>query len=105
MQLQKKIRRETGGLLDLVPTSAMPVLAMRRVTVRGREHRLCLETAVWDGLDAIALNELRSTQELCAEIEAGRPRNVPLTSAIRTYVLDYFRRSASTPPQPPYLLS
>ncbi|WP_246024622.1 ribbon-helix-helix domain-containing protein [Azospirillum ramasamyi] len=49
--------------------------------------------AIWSGLDEIAKKEERPVRELCQEVDSSRPTTMPLTNAIRSYVLDYFRRS------------
>ncbi|MBY6265462.1 aryl-sulfate sulfotransferase [Azospirillum sp. 412522] len=68
-------------------------MASRTIPLPNRRARLRLEEAVWNGLDDIARKERRPVQELCREVDALRPSNTPLTSAIRNYVLDYYRQA------------
>ncbi|XWZ94094.1 ribbon-helix-helix domain-containing protein [Azospirillum sp. B2RO_4] len=70
-----------------------PSIVSRTIPLKDRRARLRLETAVWSGLDDIAQKERRPVRELCIEVDALRPSTTPLTSAIRSYVLDYYRRS------------
>ncbi|RUQ74676.1 hypothetical protein EJ913_05315 [Azospirillum doebereinerae] len=79
------------AVLDHAPLVAWPLVAARTVPLRDRQTRLRLETAVWEGLDAIAEREGCPVKELCVALDADRPPNVTLSSAIRSYVLDYFR--------------
>ncbi|WP_449234028.1 ribbon-helix-helix domain-containing protein [Azospirillum doebereinerae] len=70
-----------------------PTVVSRTVSLPDRRAKLRLESAVWSGLDEIARKQLRPVQELCKDVDAHRPPGMPLTSAIRTYVLDYFRQT------------
>lgn len=71
-----------------------PILAVRTVPLPDRRVRIRLEVAVWDGLEIIAGQLGRTVHSLCGEVDATRPNHVALTSAIRTYVLEYFRKLA-----------
>lgn len=71
-----------------------PMLAVRTVPLPDRRIRIRLEVAVWDGLEIIAEQLGRSVHSLCGEVDAARPNHIALTSAIRTYVLEYFRKLA-----------
>lgn len=85
------------GVVDLSYVTALapwPLLVVRTVPLPGRRACIRLEVAVWDGLVTIAENAGRSVDCLCAEVDAARPAHVTLTSAIRNYVLEYFRRLA-----------
>ena len=78
---------------DVASSISWPMMAVRTVLLPERRVRLRLEAAVWDGLDAIAAQEMRPVWDLCGDLEAARSANITLASAIRTYVLDYFRQS------------
>ncbi len=85
------------GVVDLSYVAALapwPLLANRTVPLPDRRVRIRLEMAVWDGLETIAGHVGRSVDSLCAEVDAARPTHITLTSAIRTYVLEYFRKLA-----------
>jgi len=75
-----------SGLMD------WPAMSVRVVPVGNGERRVRLENAVWDGLDAIAQSEGLLTKQLCAKLDARRSESVALSSEIRSFVLDYFRR-------------
>lgn len=75
-----------SGLMD------WPAMSVRVVPVGNGQRRVRLENAVWDGLDAIAQSEGLLTKQLCAKLDARRSESVALSSEIRSFVLDYFRR-------------
>lgn len=75
-----------SGLMD------WPAMSVRVVPVENGQRRVRLENAVWDGLDAIAHSEGLLTKQLCAKLDARRSESVALSSEIRSFVLDYFRR-------------
>ncbi|MBP2230558.1 putative DNA-binding ribbon-helix-helix protein [Azospirillum agricola] len=79
---------------DAADLISWPLVVARTIPLDGRHVRLRLETAVWDGLDAIAAEEGRGVRDLCGELNAARPANTPLTSAIRNHVLAHFRNAA-----------
>jgi len=65
-------------------------IVKRCVTISGRKSGVSLESAFWDALEEIA--DIRDTTRatIVSTIESeGRPRN--LSSAIRVFVLDYYR--------------
>ena len=59
---------------------------------RSLSDSVSLETAFWDGLRAIASERGISLNRLMTEIDSQRAGN--LSSAIRVYVLIYYRRRA-----------
>ncbi len=66
------------------------------VTLHGHRTSLSLEREFLDALREVARAQGRSLNALIAEIDTARldssaPRN--LSSAVRVYVLEYFRRS------------
>lgn len=72
----------------------MPRESKRSVTLHGHRTSLSLEPEFWDALQEVAQAQGRSVNALIAEIDAGRltgpePRN--LSSAVRVYLLEYFR--------------
>jgi predicted DNA-binding ribbon-helix-helix protein len=60
----------------------------RSVAIAGHKTSVSLEDAFWNGLKEIATARHLRLSELMAEIGRGRPGN--LSSAIRTFVFDYF---------------
>ena len=94
MQMEKKIRAERSGLPRLAALMAAPLMAERSIVLAGRRARLRLETEVWNGLDEVARRQGRPVADLCGELDDARDDGVPLSSAIRTFVLDYFREAS-----------
>ncbi|MBK3735585.1 hypothetical protein GAY29_21275 [Azospirillum brasilense] len=70
---------------------------LRNVYVAGKRTSMRLEAAFWEGLEEIAQKESLTLGELCnrlaERVDAVDASN--LSSAVRVYVLDYFR--AATP--------
>jgi predicted DNA-binding ribbon-helix-helix protein len=69
----------------------------------GHKTSVSLEDQFWDGLHEIALNKGVSTTTLIERIDTNRVVH-NLSSAIRLFVLDYFknvRQSADIPPRKP----
>ena len=91
MQIESKIRSERASAADMASLVTWPVMAARTIPLPGRRARLRLEAMVWDGFDEIARREGRPVTDLCNELDATRPSNVSLATAVRTFVLDYFR--------------
>jgi len=70
--------------LTLPPMSA-PV--KRSVTIGGHRTSVSLEDAFWRGLREIARGQGRTVATLIAGIDAARPPEVGLATALRLYVL------------------
>ena len=70
-----------------------PVIVSRTIPLADRRAKLRLEAVIWNGLEEIAEHQRRPLRELCDEVNGSRPSGVALTSAIRSYVLDYFRKA------------
>jgi predicted DNA-binding ribbon-helix-helix protein len=65
-------------------------IVRRYVTISGRNSSVSLESAFWDALNEIADIQGTTRATIVSTIESeGRPRN--LSSAIRVFVLDYYR--------------
>jgi len=69
--------------------SARPV--KHSLTLRGHRTSVSLEAAFWDALREIAAAEGKPLNALAAEIDAARGLDCGLASAIRLYVLAYYR--------------
>jgi len=95
MQLENKIRSESPKVSQVASLVAWPLVVSRTVPVAGRQARLRLETSVWEGLDEVSRREGRPVADLCSELDATRADGTPLATAIRTYVLGYFREAVA----------
>ncbi|MET3789961.1 ribbon-helix-helix domain-containing protein [Aquamicrobium terrae] len=67
----------------------MGLVKKRSVTIRGHRTSYSLEEPFYDDLVAIAVTRDMPLAALVAEIDASRPRESNLSSALRLYVLDW----------------
>ena len=65
-------------------------VAKRSIVVAGHKTSVSLEDAFWKGLKEIAAVRAVTLSDLVATIDGGR-RQGNLSSAIRLFVLDYYR--------------
>ncbi len=65
----------------------------RNVTVNGHRTSISLETSIWDGLADICSREGLSVNQICSVVDASRGL-ASRTSALRTFILNYFRMVA-----------
>lgn len=72
----------------------MAFVSKRSVTIRGHRTSFSLEQAFFDELQAIAAARGQKLAALIAEIDAARPREANLSSALRVFVLDWVKRSS-----------
>lgn len=72
--------------------SARPV--KRSLTLRGHRTSVSLEDPFWRAFRDIAKAEDKPINVLAAEIDATRGVEAGLASAIRVYVLEYYRKIA-----------
>ena len=70
----------------------MSLVRKRSVTIRGHRTSYSLEQPFFDELARIAASRGATLAALVAEIDAGRPREANLSSALRIYVLDHVRQ-------------
>lgn len=73
----------------------MPALRKHSVTIAGHRTSIALEAEFWSALRDIAEERGEALAALIAEIDAGRladPERPNLSSAIRLFVLDFWRR-------------
>ena len=75
----------------------MPI--KRSIMVEGLKTSVSLEVAFWQSLKDIASARELSLADLATEIGRRRPRG-NLSSAMRTYVLEYYRSMALAAAQP-----
>lgn len=72
----------------------MSLVEKRSVTIRGHRTSYSLEKPFYDDLVAIAATRGMTLAALVAEVDANRPREANLSSALRLYVLDWAKRGA-----------
>ncbi len=68
----------------------------RSIVVAGHKTSVSLEEAFWNGMKEISGERNLTLSELVGEIDDNRQQG-NLSSAIRLFVLDYFRRRAIVP--------
>ncbi len=70
----------------------------RSIVVAGHKTSVSLEEAFWSGMKEISSARDMTLSELVGEIDGGRQQG-NLSSAIRLFVLDYFRSRATGHPK------
>ena len=68
-------------------------LLIRSVVVAGHRTSVRLEPLMWDSLQEIAIEQGMNVNQLLTEIKRSAGRS-GLTSAIRVYILDFYRSPA-----------
>ena len=68
------------------------IVKKHSVTIAGHRTSLTLETAFWDELKKMASTRNTSLNGLVTEIDAKRPLDVNLCSALRLAVLDSLKK-------------
>ncbi len=66
----------------------------RSLTLRGHRTSVTLEDAFWQAFRDIAEDQGKPINALAAEIDAGRDLEIGLATAIRLFVLDWYRSRA-----------
>ena len=74
-----------------------PTVAKRSIYFGGRKTSATLEEAFWQGLREIAHRRRMTMSDLVGEI-AAQPRQSNLSSALRLYVLKFYRSQIPDPP-------
>ena len=69
----------------------------RSIVVAGHKTSVSLEEAFWTSMKEISASRSMTLSDLVSEIDKGRKQG-NLSSAIRLYVLDYFRARAGAAP-------
>ena len=69
----------------------------RSIVVAGHKTSVSLEEAFWTSMKEISASRTMTLSDLVSEIDKGRKQG-NLSSAIRLYVLDYFRAKAGAGP-------
>jgi predicted DNA-binding ribbon-helix-helix protein len=68
-------------------------IVKRSIVIAGHKTSVSIEDAFWTALKDIAASRGSTVAELVAAIDAGRQHG-NLSSAVRLFVLDYFRAAA-----------
>jgi predicted DNA-binding ribbon-helix-helix protein len=68
----------------------------RSITVAGHRTSISLEEPFWQALSDIAAVKRMSLAGVVVEIDRERPAGVNLSSAVRLFVLDWFRSARPT---------
>ena len=86
----------TGASLALELVERNSRLKSRNIVVSGRRTSVRLEPAMWDALKDIAGAEKRTVNEIVSAVADCRTPSGSLTSAIRVFVMAYFRARSQT---------
>ena len=70
-------------------------LINRNIVVDGRRTSIRLEEEMWGDLQDICKREGKSMNELCTLVNNFRPTGRSLTSAIRVFLITYYRAAAT----------
>ena len=76
-----------------ISSQGRSLVIKRSIVIYGRRTSISLEDAFWGAFKEIAANKNISLSELIEEINKGR-RHSNLSSVIRLFVLDHYRRKA-----------
>jgi predicted DNA-binding ribbon-helix-helix protein len=68
----------------------------RSFTIKGHRTSISIEAAFWDALLQAAAAQGTTLSSLVAGIDSGRG-SAGLSSAVRVWVLDYYRKRAAAP--------
>lgn len=77
----------------------MPRPAKHSFAIRGHRTSISLEPEFWDALREIADSRGTSLAQLVTDIDALRVGDCGLSTAVRLYVLDHYRRRARDAPR------
>ena len=86
--------------MELFPRGASNMkspVAKRSIYIDGFKTSVTLEDAFWQGLKEIALRHRVTVSDLIGEIDAQRQHN-NLSSALRLFVLKFYRSQIPDPP-------
>ena len=82
-----------SGQFRFVPAIMKSPVIKHSIVVAGRRTAVSLEDAFWEGLREIAKERNETLKDLVNKINADR-QSSNLSSAIRVFVLDYYRNLA-----------
>lgn len=83
---------QAGSSMGKKPRS---VLVSRNVIIKGRRTSVRLAHSTWQALLEIGERQNASVHEVCTTIAERKPQNMSTTTAIRIFVLEYFRKAAT----------
>ncbi len=84
----------TGDEVIAEPAPHSPVIK-RSIAVAGHRTSISLEQPFWDALKQIATVDGQSLSALLAEIDRTRAPEAGLSSSVRLFVLDWYRRRSA----------
>ena len=73
------------------------VYLTKNISINGRWTTIGLETSVWSALDKICEHEGMEIDHLCSLIDDELNKDERRASAIRTFIINYFRTMADEP--------
>lgn len=71
------------------------VLVSRNIIIKGRRTSVRLAHPTWQALLEISERQKATIHEVCTTIAERKPNNMSTTTAIRLFVLGYYRRAAT----------
>ena len=74
-------------------------MAKRSIAIAGHRTSISLEEPFWSALTEIASGRGLSVSGLVAEIDRDRPSKTNLSSAVRVFVLDWYRARGAAGPR------
>jgi predicted DNA-binding ribbon-helix-helix protein len=74
------------------PPPKTPLIVKRSIDVAGLKTSVSLEAEFWDALKEIAAALNSPVSKLVSTIKTGRKPGRNLSSAIRVFILEYYRR-------------
>jgi predicted DNA-binding ribbon-helix-helix protein len=86
------------NVVGIKPEGSEPAkssLINRNIVVNGHRTSVRLEAEMWSDLQAICRRENKSLHEMCSLISANKKGRRSLTSAIRVFLLGYYRAAAT----------
>jgi predicted DNA-binding ribbon-helix-helix protein len=85
--------KDDSGLESNPEIAIMGILNKRSISINGRKTGINVENPFWEALKSIAKDRRQTLTKVVEEIDAGRTEK-NLSSAIRVFVLAYFRERA-----------
>ena len=70
-------------------------LTIRNVSVKERRTSIRLEPQIWDSMTEICRSEFCTPHDVCSYVAEHKPPHGSLTSSLRVFILDYFRKSST----------
>lgn len=70
-------------------------LVIRNVKVHGHRTSVRLEPQMWDSMIEICRREFCTPDDVCSYVAQRKPPHDSLSSSLRVFILDYFRKSST----------